>query len=249
MRPLSQVEEAALPTEDFDDPEKTQGVKIELKNISFKYPTRDIPVLNGLNMIVGFLKSCRGNQVLTSDTKGRSRTVCSHSRPFRYIYLHTSLLTLLFSFLHSRQPPNKLLTQTGCGKTSIISLLERFYTPQIGSIISNGHEISRSSLSAYRSNISLVAQEASLFSGTIRENILLGVSSPLPSSCQSYVNKDRQDMEAKLSEACRAAGIEDFILSLPEGFDTAVGAKGVALSGVCFFPSFIAYANPNLSRS
>jgi len=126
-----------------------------------------------------------------------------------------------------------VLIQTGCGKTSVISLLERFYTPQSGHVISNGHDIDKEPLSSYRSNISLVAQEAALISGTIRENILLGIPSSPPSSCESCSNKVRGDLEARVHSACRAAGIHDFITSLPEGYETAVGAKGLALSGVC----------------
>ena len=64
-----------------------------------------------------------------------------------------------------------------------------------------------------------MAQEASLFEGSIRENILLGIASPEDIS------------ETQLHNVCRSAAIHDFIISLPEGYETAVGAKGVALSG------------------
>lgn len=67
--------------------------------------------------------------------------------------------------------------------------------------------------------MSLVAQEASLFEGSIRENILLGIKS------------SEDILETRLHNVCRSAGIHDFITSLPDGYETAVGAKGVALSG------------------
>lgn len=73
-------------------------------------------------------------------------------------------------------------------------------------------------MSHYRNSISLVAQEASLFEGSIRENILLGVD-------------EDETSDEILHQACRDAEIHDFISSLPEGYNTAVGAKGVALSG------------------
>jgi ATP-binding cassette, subfamily B (MDR/TAP), member 1 len=73
-------------------------------------------------------------------------------------------------------------------------------------------------LSKYRSWISLVAQEASLFEGSIRENILLGVD-------------DTETSDEALHQVCRDAEIHDFISSLPDGYNTSVGAKGVALSG------------------
>jgi ATP-binding cassette subfamily B (MDR/TAP) protein 1 len=73
-------------------------------------------------------------------------------------------------------------------------------------------------MSKYRSAISLVAQEPSIFEGSIRENILLGVN-------------EKSTSEELLHQVCRDAEIHDFISSLPEGYETAVGAKGVALSG------------------
>jgi len=69
-------------------------------------------------------------------------------------------------------------------------------------------------------------------SGTISENILLGIPLPPPSTCQSCSEKDKEEINKRMHSACRAAGIHDFIISLPEGYETAVGAKGLALSGV-----------------
>ncbi|KAL1843116.1 hypothetical protein VTJ49DRAFT_3063 [Mycothermus thermophilus] len=107
---------------------------------------------------------------------------------------------------------------SGCGKTTIISLLERFYTPDGGRIICNGLDISNLCLDTYRKDISLVAQEPNLFDGSIRENILLGVDPEVTT-------------EEQLHQACRDAEIHDFIISLPDGYDTQVGSRGVALSG------------------
>ncbi|KAF6830772.1 ABC transporter [Colletotrichum musicola] len=110
---------------------------------------------------------------------------------------------------------------SGSGKTTIISLLERFYhlRPNGGEIFYNGHDVSTLELSKYRQNISLVAQEPSLFTGSIRDNILLGIEN------EASVSDDA------LHAAARDAGIHDFIASLPEGYNTAVGQSGVALSG------------------
>lgn len=110
---------------------------------------------------------------------------------------------------------------SGCGKSTIISLLERFYTPQHGSIFQNGVDISNQSLATYRHGISLVAQEASLFSGTVRENILLGI----PAGSMDTITDE------SVHRAARDAGVHDFIVSLPEGYGTAVGTSGLALSG------------------
>lgn len=94
----------------------------------------------------------------------------------------------------------------------------RFYTPHLGRIFYNGVDITTLSLSHYRKAISLVAQEPSLFNGTIRENILLGID-------------EANATDDTIHQACRDAEIHDFIASLPEGYNTEVGTKGVALSG------------------
>ncbi|KAL0942300.1 ABC transporter [Colletotrichum truncatum] len=108
---------------------------------------------------------------------------------------------------------------SGSGKTTIISLLERFYTLQEGQISYNGHDINTLELNKYRQNISLVAQEPSLFTGTIRDNILLGIED------ESSVSDEA------IHAAAKDAGIHEFVMSLPEGYNTAVGQAGVALSG------------------
>ncbi|KFY45703.1 hypothetical protein V494_00829 [Pseudogymnoascus sp. VKM F-4513 (FW-928)] len=109
-----------------------------------------------------------------------------------------------------------LVGPSGCGKSTIISLLEQFYQVQGGAILIDGQDVSDLNVKEYRKTMSLVAQEATLFQGTIKENILLGVD-------------DATDEE--VFKACREAEIHDFIESLPEGYGTDIGSKGVALSG------------------
>ncbi len=94
----------------------------------------------------------------------------------------------------------------------------RFYTPNAGRIACNGLDISDLSLRNYRRDISLVAQEPNLFDGTLRENVLLGVD-------------ETTTTEEQLHQACRDAEIHDFIVSLPDGYNTEVGTRGVTLSG------------------
>ncbi|KAJ8123291.1 hypothetical protein ONZ43_g725 [Nemania bipapillata] len=107
---------------------------------------------------------------------------------------------------------------SGCGKTSIISLLERFYSVTSGRITFDDIDIDDINLTDYRKAMSLVAQEPSLFDGTIRENILLGVN---PDAITDDI----------LYQVCRDAGIHDFIVSLPDGYNTKTGIKGILLSG------------------
>ncbi|WYZ45773.1 hypothetical protein EsH8_VIII_001089 [Colletotrichum jinshuiense] len=107
---------------------------------------------------------------------------------------------------------------SGCGKTSITSLLERFYDLDKGTILCNGANIYDLNLHEYRKNISLVAQEPTMFQGTIRDNILLGVD---PENITDEI----------LHKVCRDAAIHDFIASLPDGYNTDIGSKGFSLSG------------------
>ena len=111
-----------------------------------------------------------------------------------------------------------LVGASGCGKSTTIGLLERFYDPLAGGVYIDGKEISTLNVNDYRSHIALVSQEPTLYQGTIKENILLGTS--------------REDVSDETIEfACREANIHDFILSLPDGFNTVVGSKGALLSG------------------
>jgi ABC-type multidrug transport system fused ATPase/permease subunit len=99
----------------------------------------------------------------------------------------------------------------------VLTIALSFYDVQKGKILCNGINISELDIREYRKMISLVAQEPTLFQGTIRENILLGVEESTSTEI--------------LYHACQDAEIHDFIMSLPEGYQTDVGSKGIALSG------------------
>ncbi|KAG6548050.1 hypothetical protein Mapa_010484 [Marchantia paleacea] len=109
-----------------------------------------------------------------------------------------------------------MVGQSGSGKSTIIGLIERFYDPQEGQVLIDGHDLRRLHLRTIRTHIALVSQEPTLFAGTIRENILYG----------------REDAtEAEIVEAAKAANAYGFISSLEEGFQTLTGERGVQLSG------------------
>jgi ATP-binding cassette subfamily B protein len=109
-----------------------------------------------------------------------------------------------------------LLGATGSGKTTIINLLPRFYDPSEGRITIDGYDLRDVTLDSLRSQIGIVLQETTLFSGTIRENIAFG--------------KPEATLE-EIQNAAKAAAAHDFILSFPDGYNTHVGERGQTLSG------------------
>jgi ATP-binding cassette subfamily B (MDR/TAP) protein 1 len=146
-----------------------KGADIELRDIWFKYPTRDVHVLRGCSIKIQ----------------------------------HGQVAAIVGS--------------SGAGKTSVISLIERFYEPQKGAIYYDNADITSISKGLLRGRMSLVAQEAYIFRGTIRENVSLGVEDNVS--------------DETLYKVCRDAGIHDFVSSLPEGYNTDVGQAGISLSG------------------
>ncbi|MCR2804186.1 ABC transporter ATP-binding protein [Paenibacillus soyae] len=105
---------------------------------------------------------------------------------------------------------------SGAGKTTLCSLLPRFYEIESGSISIDGHDIRSLKLESLRKSIGIVQQDVFLFAGTIRENIAYGRLGAHDSA---------------IMEAARRARLEEFIASLPDGLDTIVGERGVKLSG------------------
>jgi ATP-binding cassette subfamily B (MDR/TAP) protein 1 len=109
-----------------------------------------------------------------------------------------------------------LVGQSGSGKSTIVSLVERFYDPLEGVVRIDGHDIRTLHLRALRRQIGLVSQEPTLFATTIKANIAYG--------------RDNAT-EAEIVEAARSANAHTFISSLPDGYNTQVGERGVQMSG------------------
>ncbi|CAL9084000.1 unnamed protein product [Musa textilis] len=109
-----------------------------------------------------------------------------------------------------------LVGSSGSGKSTVVSLIERFYDPTSGQILLDGHDIKNLKLRWLRQQIGLVSQEPALFATTIKENLLLG----------------REDAtQAEIEEAARVANAHSFIVKLRDGYDSQVGERGLQLSG------------------
>ena len=108
-----------------------------------------------------------------------------------------------------------IIGPTGAGKTTLTELLLRFYDPQQGQILLDGCDLRKLELKTLRDNIALVTHEPCLFHDTLEENIRYG---------------NRHATAQDIRAAARAADIHDFILSLPQGYQTVVGERGIGLS-------------------
>lgn len=124
-----------------------------------------------------------------------------------------------FSFAANRGELVAIEGPNGAGKSLLVDLLLRFNKPAEGQIRIDGHDIASVTLASLRSQIGVVMQDNFIFDGSIRKNLLLGIKSKA-----SQVPKER------LWAALAAAGLDDFVRSLPRGLDTRVGSRGRALS-------------------
>jgi ATP-binding cassette subfamily B protein len=109
-----------------------------------------------------------------------------------------------------------LMGPTGSGKTTVVNLMPRFYDVTAGAITIDGHDIRDLTVASLRNAIGIVQQDVFLFSATIRDNIAYGAV-------------DATDEQ--VVEAAKAAHIHEFILTLPDGYETWVGERGITLSG------------------
>ena len=109
-----------------------------------------------------------------------------------------------------------LMGPSGSGKTSLVNLLLRLYDPTYGAVCLDGRDLRQITIASLRSHTAYVPQDAFLFSGTLRDNIRYG----------NFLAGD-QDVE----RASRAAELHEFVLTLPDGYNTIVGERGVTLSG------------------
>ncbi|MTH53631.1 ATP-binding cassette domain-containing protein [Bacillus mangrovi] len=134
---------------------------------------------------------------------------------FHYPEMDTPVLANI-SFTAEAGTSTAIMGSTGSGKSTLFQLIPRLYEPSKGKVLINGHEVETYRLKDLRSGIGYVPQESMLFTGTVKDNIMWG----------------RPDASIdEVVQAAKDAQIHDTIASLPDGYDTLVGQKGVNLSG------------------
>ncbi len=210
-----------LPLEIVEKPDalelrEAQG-RLEFEDVSFRYSIEEKELLKDVHrfgdvqgvqaVLSGNEKSSRGDG--DEDGEGETEKVSIHNQARDEVLEHVSF----------RADPGKLVAlvgPSGAGKTTLTYLIPRLYDPTSGSIRIDGHDLRDVTLASLTDQIGMVTQETYLFHDTIRTNLL-------------YAREDAPQPE--VAAAARAANIHDFIMGLPDGYDTIVGERGYRLSG------------------
>lgn len=185
--------------------------------------------LRMLGMLVSWTERARasGNRILEILDQDRGLKTSADSDQVEHLSGEVEFKNVGFSYgewpvlhdisLHIKPKETlALVGPTGCGKSTTALLIPRFYDPSSGQVLLDGQDIRTYDLGSLRRRIGLVDQDPFLFSVTVRENISYGKPDATPDEIQA---------------AARAASAEDFILKLPEQYETRVGERGVDLSG------------------
>ena len=202
-----------LPRDIADKPnalhlEQVRG-ELEFRNVSFVYELDKAALLSEVTRH-GNVDSVRA--VLSGDkANGHAPSATSSSH-------HQARENALenISFKLQAGQVAALVGPSGAGKTTLTYLIPRLYDPTQGAVLLDGHDLRDIALDSLAQHIGMVTQETYLFHDTIRTNLL-------------YAKLDAT--QAELEDACRAANIHDFIVGLPQGYDTVVGERGYRLSG------------------
>lgn len=123
-----------------------------------------------------------------------------------------------------------LVGATGSGKSTVLSLVPRFYEPTSGSLRFGTRDTTEMSIEEVRAQTAFVFEEAVLFSGTVRENVLMGVAEQYEHGTEDEDYPAAEELEATLQTALQLAAC-DFVAELPQGLDTVIGEEGLSLSG------------------
>ena len=206
-----------LPTDIVEKPGATVlkevSGRLEFDHVTFKYEGREQPMLSdvrrfGMDSVTAALSGGKGAHPANGKNGGEE------DAPARSQAREMALEELAFTV-----EPGQLVAlvgPSGAGKTTLTYLIPRLYDPTSGHIRIDGHELLDVTLDSLSEQIGMVTQETHLFHDTIRTNLL-------------YARLDAT--QAELEAAAQAANIHDFIVELPDGYDTVVGERGYRLSG------------------
>ncbi len=150
----------------------------------------------------------------TRQFEGLRRAISFESVDFAYDAEHTVLQNITLTI--KRGQVTAIVGSSGAGKTTLVDLIPRFYDPTQGRILLDGVDIRQFDIHSVRNKMAVVSQETFIFNASVQDNIAYGSSSAT---------------QKEIIEAARLANALDFILDLPEGFDTQLGDRGVRLSG------------------
>ncbi|CDP04961.1 unnamed protein product [Coffea canephora] len=190
--------------------------------ISLTYAAPDMQIFNQAKAAgKEVFQVIQRKSAINSDSKGKILEAIDGNIDLRNIYFaypsrQEKVILQGFSFSIPAGKVVALVGSSGCGKSTIISLLARFYDPEKGDIFIDNHNIKELDLKFLRRNIGLVSQEPSLFAGTIKDNIKIG-------------KMDADDEE--IQHAALLANADSFICQLPDKYLTEVGQRGLQLSG------------------
>ncbi len=188
--------------------------RIEFENVSFRYDTeKEI----GLSYVRRHGQVHQVEAVLSGHNDGAAKPDGMEEPPEPSVY-NQARVQALDGVSFTIQPGQlvALVGPSGAGKTTTTYLVPRLYDPTAGRILLDGHDLRDVSLDSLAENVGMVTQETHLFHDTIRTNLL-------------YARLDAS--QAEIEVACRAANIHDFIMGLPNGYETIVGERGYRLSG------------------
>jgi len=182
-------------------------------------PVKDAKSKPSINAKPATTKEVRRKSIVPTATMEGS--IVFENVMFSYPTRPDVLVLNAFSLHLAKDTTTALVGSSGSGKSTVVSLIQRFYDTDAGTITLDGVDITHLDLAWLRSQIGYVQQEPQLFGINIRDNLTYGLSE----------EKASQITQIELENACRDANAHEFISSWPEGYDTMVGERGITLSG------------------